>query len=138
MDQKNLDERKTDDKKEAVLRAISSLKASRLCSIDRSLSSALECKQANQSEASASSDWSLTATRLCSIETHAIFSDFHHFQAGSVDFELAVVKRCVWGNFKSDVCYLERFEGDLHSSPFQNKMLKSVTLYSFPVEPLTV
>ncbi len=37
---------------------------------------------------------------LCSTETHAIFSDFLHFQAGSVDFELAVVKRFLWGTFK--------------------------------------
>ncbi len=52
----------------------------------------LKCKRANHSVSSASSDRGLTATRLCSIETHAIFSDFHHFQAGSVDFELILVK----------------------------------------------
>ncbi len=49
-------------------------------------------KRANQSVASASSDRGLTLMQLCSIETHAIFSDFPHFQAGSDDFELVMVK----------------------------------------------
>ncbi len=60
---------------------------------DSSLRTVLKCKQANQSESSAGSDQGLTTTRLCSTETHAVFSDFLHFQAGSVDFELIVVKR---------------------------------------------
>ncbi len=59
---------------------------------DPSLSAALKRKQANQSAAFASSYQSLTTTRLCSTKTHAIFSDFPHFQAGSVDFELITVK----------------------------------------------
>ncbi len=49
-----------------------------------------ECKRANQSAAIASSD-----RGLCCTETQAIFSDFHHFRAGSVDFGLVVVKCCV-------------------------------------------
>ncbi len=39
----------------------------------------------------------LTTTRPCSIETLTIFSDFCHFQAGSVDFKVVVVERCVSG-----------------------------------------
>ncbi len=45
----------------------------------------LECKRANQSVAFASSEQGLTTIRLCSIETPAIFSDFCHFQAGSLE-----------------------------------------------------
>ncbi len=75
----------------------------------------------------------------------AVFSDLRHFQAGSVDFELIVVKR-VWGTFKSDAHYLAGFLGDLRSLPFQNQTMKSVMLCSgqncsgvlFTVEPLTV
>ncbi len=81
-------------------------------------------EQANHSIASASSDQGLTTIRLCSIETHAIFSDFCHFEAGSADFKLVVVKHGVWGTFKSDAHHSERFEGDMHSSPFHNQMLK--------------
>ncbi len=55
----------------------------------------------------------------------AVVSDFLHFQAGSVDFELVVVKCCVCGTFKSDGCYSVRFAGDIH---FQNQTLKSVAL----------
>ncbi len=40
-----------------------------------------------------------------------IISSFHHFQTGSVDFKLAMARCCVWGTFKSDACYLARFEG---------------------------
>ncbi len=54
------------------------------------LGPALEYKQANQTVASASSDKGLTSTQLCSCETHAIFSDFGIFQAGSIDFKLVV------------------------------------------------
>ncbi len=64
----------------------------RWLSIHFSLSSTLEHKRANQSIASACSDRGLTATQLCSTETHAIFSDFLNFQAGSVHFESVVVK----------------------------------------------
>ncbi len=78
--------------------------------IDPSVSAALKCKWANQSVAFASSDRGLTTVRLCSVETQAIFSDFRLFQAGSVDFELIVFKRWVWGTFKSDVCYSTSFE----------------------------
>ncbi len=60
--------------------------------VDPSVSAALKCKRANQSVSFASSDRGLTTTQLCSIETHAIVLDFRHFQAGSVDFELIVVK----------------------------------------------
>ncbi len=93
-------------------------------------------QRANQSVAFASSDQDLTTIQLCSIETHAIFSDFRHFQAGSVDFELIVVKYWVWGTFKSDVWYSSRFKGNLCSLLFQNQTLKSVMLclgqnYSF-------
>ncbi len=65
---------------------------------------------------------------LCSIETHAVFSDFLHFQAGPVGFELVVVKR-VWSTFESDACYMGRFKGDIRL-PFQNNTLKSATLCS--------
>ncbi len=108
------------------------------------LSATLERKQAIQSKAFATSDRSLTTTRLCSIETHAVFSGLCHFQAGSVDFKLVVVKHCVWGTFKSDDCYSMKFEGDLRSLPFQNQTLKSVMLCSgqnctwrpyFPLNP---
>ncbi len=75
-----------------------------LFTIDPSLSAALESKQASQSVASATSDQGLTFARLCSVETHAIFSEFRHFQARSVDFELVVVKHCVWGTFVCDTC----------------------------------
>ncbi len=85
--------------------------------IDPSLSATLVHKWADQNVASASFDWGLTNTWLCSIETNAIFSDFRHFQAGSVDFELVMVKLCVWGAFKSDARYSVRFEGDLPSLP---------------------
>ncbi len=95
--------------------------------IDPLLNATLKCKQTNQSVALASSDQGLTTTRLCSTEIPAIFSDFRHFQAGSVDFKLIMVKRCVWGTFKSDACYSASFEGDLRSLPFQNETLKSVT-----------
>ncbi len=36
-----------------------------------------------------------------------------------MDLELIVVKRCVWGTFKSDGCYSVRFK-DLHSLPKSN------------------
>ncbi len=94
------------------------------------MSAALKCKRANQSVSFASSHRGLTTTRLCSIGTLAIFSDFRHFQAGSVYFELIMVKRWVWGTFKSDAHYSASFEGDLCSVPFQNQTLKSVTLWS--------
>ncbi len=84
-----------------------------LAIIDSSLSSALEHKQANQSEASAGSDQGPTTLRKCSIETYAIFSNFLYFLAGSVDFKLVMVKCCVWGTFKKDARYLARFEGDI-------------------------
>ncbi len=64
---------------------------------DSLLSTTLKCKRANQSIAFASSDRCLTTTQLCSTETYAVFSDFGHFQVGSVDFELVVVKHWVWG-----------------------------------------
>ncbi len=67
---------------------------------------------------------------LCSTETHAIFSDFCQFQAGLMAFELIVIKRCVWGSLKSDANHSVTFEGDLHALPFENQMLKSVTLCS--------
>ncbi len=54
--------------------------------------------------------------RLCSSETHAISSHFNHFQAGSVDFELVVVKLCVWGTFKSDGYHSATFKGVLYLS----------------------
>ncbi len=60
--------------------------------IDPSVSAALKCKPDNQSVSFASSDQGLTTTQLCSIEICAIFPDFRNFQAGSVDFELIVVK----------------------------------------------
>ncbi len=88
--------------------------------IDLSLNFALKRKQAYQSVASVSSD-SLTTTRLSSIETSAVFSDFRHFQVGSVDFRLIVVKHFVWGTFRSDADYLARFEEDLFSLLFQNQ-----------------
>ncbi len=69
-------------------------------------------------------------TRLCSFKTQIVFSDFCHFQADSVDFQLVLVKRCVWGTFKSDACYSAGFGGDLHSLLFKNLTLKSVTLCS--------
>ncbi len=97
---------------------------------DPSKSSTLQCKWANQSVAFASSDWGLTTTWLCSIKTHAIFSDFRYFQAGSVDFELIVDKRWFWDTFKSDTPDSMSFEGDLRSLPFQDQTLKSVTLCS--------
>ncbi len=92
--------------------------------IDLSVSTALKCKQANQNVSFASSDRGLTATRLCSVKTHADFSDFQHFQTGSVDFELIMVKCWVWGNFKSDAHYFASFEGDLRSLSFQNQHWK--------------
>ncbi len=56
------------------------------------------------------------------------FQIFAHFQAGSVDFERVVVKRCVCGIFKSDAHHSARFKGDMRSLPFQNQTLRSVTL----------
>ncbi len=101
-----------------------------------------ERKQASQNVAFSSCDWGLTAIRLCSTETQAILSDFRHFQAGSVDFELIVVKLCVWSTFKSDARYSETFEGDLRSLPFQksnaekcNVMLRA-KLLGRPLSPL--
>ncbi len=67
---------------------------------DPSLSSALEHKWANQRVAFASSERGPTTTQLCSNE---IYSDFCHFQAGSVGNSL--VKRHIWSTFKSDACY---------------------------------
>ncbi len=49
---------------------------------------------------------------------YAVFLAFLYFQAGSVDFQLVVVKRCVWGTFKSDALHLARFEADIQSLPF--------------------
>ncbi len=91
--------------------------------IDPSLSSAFVCTQANQSVVSANSDQALATLSLCSIESDAIFSDFLHFQVGSVDFELVVVKH-VWGIFKSEAPYLAKFK-EICSLPFHNQMLKS-------------
>lgn len=78
--------------------------------IDPLLSSALERKRANYSVVFASSDQGLTTVWQCSIETHANFSDFLHFQAGTSDFKLVVVKHCVWGTFKGNTHYSARFK----------------------------
>ncbi len=78
-----------------------------LWTTEPSLGPALECKQADQRVEFAG-------------ESDIYFSDFGHFQSGSVDFKLVVVKCCSWGNFKSDARYSGRFEGDLHSLPFHN------------------
>ncbi len=61
-------------------------------SIDPSVSATLKCNRANQSVSFASSDRGLTTTWLYSAETHTVFLDFRHFQAGSVDFQLVMVK----------------------------------------------
>ncbi len=54
----------------------------------------------------------------------AMFLDFHHFQAGSVDFDLVLVRHCVWGIFKSDAPDSTRFKGDTHSFPLKTQTLK--------------
>ncbi len=84
--------------------------------IHTSLSSSLKHKQANQSicQLWPRSDSYTAVLRWNSYNLRRIC----HF--GSVGFELIMVKRRVWGTFKSAAHYSARFEGDLHSLPFQN------------------
>ncbi len=107
-------------------------------------STTLERERANHSIASATSDRCLTAVWLCSCLTHAIFPDFRYFHAGSVDFELVVVKRCVWGTFKSDAHHLAR-RFTFFTFPKSNAEKCDVMLWAklfghphFPMNPPTV
>ncbi len=79
----------------------------------------------SERRASASSDQGLTSTQLCSVESQANFTDFHHFQACYVDFELITAKL-----FKSNARYPARFKGNVCSFPFQGRTLGSVMLCS--------
>ncbi len=115
------------------------------CANDPSRSAVLECKRANHSAAFASPDHGSDNYTAVLHQNSCNLFRFLSFSGWLCGFQLIVVIHWVWGIFKSDACHLARLEGDIRPLPFQNQMLRSVTLCSgqncsgvlINIEPLT-